>query len=331
MGAIPEQSFTVRVPAWWDDKASTCSPTTPAAKRRWRRRVTTGTCVSGRSRSRGVTEAARLRWQEAQRVTSSTSARTTASPCASARTRSSASRTACPYDVAEALSDRASCTRPAARSTVGAVLPHAAARRAGHDHGRQLDHAAVRGPVVGARRLGIVLGAQHERPAGLREHRERVRGRGQEARHELRVPAHEERHGSHRGGQEGHQGRPAEPRRVRAGDGGTGRDPVTPEQRDLFVSTIIGDRDGIVSKSAARRRASRPTSRASGRRSSRSSWADHPGGARADGLRPAPRRGRVLRPPAPFRSKDSYVKRTLLTDNPAKANLNRTIRELVAA
>ena len=32
-----------------------------------------------------------------------------------------------------------------------------------------------------------------------------------------------------------------------------------------------------------------------------------------------------------FRTKDSYVKRTLLADNPAKASLTRTIRELVAA
>ena len=32
-----------------------------------------------------------------------------------------------------------------------------------------------------------------------------------------------------------------------------------------------------------------------------------------------------------YRSKDSYVKRTLLTDNPAKANLTKTIRALVAA
>jgi hypothetical protein len=32
-----------------------------------------------------------------------------------------------------------------------------------------------------------------------------------------------------------------------------------------------------------------------------------------------------------YRSQDSYVKRTLLSDNPAKANLIKTIRECVAA
>ena len=32
-----------------------------------------------------------------------------------------------------------------------------------------------------------------------------------------------------------------------------------------------------------------------------------------------------------YRSKDSYVRRTLLADNPAKASLAKTVRELVAA
>ena len=32
-----------------------------------------------------------------------------------------------------------------------------------------------------------------------------------------------------------------------------------------------------------------------------------------------------------YRSQDSYVKRTLLTNNPAKANLANTVRQLVAA
>lgn len=107
---------------------------------------------------------------------------------------------------------------------------------------------------------------------------------------------------------------------------------VTPSQRDLFVSTIIGDRGGIVSTSAAA--SDRVKSNIEAERAKINGLffgstipEEHAltgyglflaGGEYFDHLRA-------------FRSKDSYVKRTLLTDNPAKANLAKTIREVVAA
>jgi phage/plasmid-like protein (TIGR03299 family) len=111
-----------------------------------------------------------------------------------------------------------------------------------------------------------------------------------------------------------------------------GRIPVTPEQRDLFVSTIIGDRDGIVSKSATvseRVKDNIETERAKVNSLffGKTIPVDHvltgyglhlAGVEYFDHLRN-------------YRSQDSYVKRTLLTDNPAKASLVKTIREVVAA
>jgi phage/plasmid-like protein (TIGR03299 family) len=105
---------------------------------------------------------------------------------------------------------------------------------------------------------------------------------------------------------------------------------VTPAQRDLFVSEIIGDRDGIISSSAAASK--RVKSNIERERTKVLSLfmgdtipADHTltgyglfqaGVEYFDHLRA-------------FRSQESYVKRTLLTHNPAKASLVRTVRELV--
>jgi phage/plasmid-like protein (TIGR03299 family) len=107
---------------------------------------------------------------------------------------------------------------------------------------------------------------------------------------------------------------------------------VTPQQRDLFVSTIIGDRDGVLSKNAAT--SARVKSNIEAERAKINALffgstvpEEHlltgyglflAGGEYFDHLRA-------------FRTRDSYVKRTLLTDNPAKANLAKTIREVVAA
>lgn len=107
---------------------------------------------------------------------------------------------------------------------------------------------------------------------------------------------------------------------------------VTPEQRDIFVSTIIGDRDGVVSKSATV--SDRVKNNIEAERAKinalflgqtipgahvLSAYGLHLAGVEYfDHLRA-------------YRSKDSYVKRTLLTDNPAKANLTKTIRDIVAA
>jgi phage/plasmid-like protein (TIGR03299 family) len=107
---------------------------------------------------------------------------------------------------------------------------------------------------------------------------------------------------------------------------------VTPEQRDLFVSEIIGDRDGIISKSAAastrvKNNIERERTKVLSLFMGDTIPVDHTltgyglfqaGTEYFDHLRA-------------FRSQESYVKRTLLTHNPAKASLVRTINELVAA
>jgi phage/plasmid-like protein (TIGR03299 family) len=106
---------------------------------------------------------------------------------------------------------------------------------------------------------------------------------------------------------------------------------VTPSQRDLFVSEIIGDKGGLLSANAAT--SPRVKTNIENERTKILSLFMGPtipeahkltgyglflaGGEYFDHLRA-------------YRSKDSYVKRTLLTDNPAKASLNRTIRELAA-
>lgn len=107
---------------------------------------------------------------------------------------------------------------------------------------------------------------------------------------------------------------------------------VTPGQRDLFVSTIIGDRDGILSLNAAT--SDRVKNNIEAERAKVNSlffgptipethkltgYGLHCAGVEYfDHLRN-------------FRSQETYVKRTLLSDNPAKATLVRTIRDLVAA
>lgn len=108
--------------------------------------------------------------------------------------------------------------------------------------------------------------------------------------------------------------------------------PVTPEQRDLYVSEIIGDKNGKVSNSTA---ASALVKRHVEEERTKilnlfmgttipdehklTGYGLHLAGVEYfDHLRK-------------FKSQDSYVTRCLLKDNPAKANLTRTIRELVAA
>lgn len=108
--------------------------------------------------------------------------------------------------------------------------------------------------------------------------------------------------------------------------------PVTPEQRDLFVSTIIGDRDGVISKSeaaSARVKSNIETERA--KINSLFFGTTIPEAHKLTGYGLFLAGGEYFDHLRAFRSKDSYVKRTLLTDNPAKANLSRTIREIVAA
>jgi hypothetical protein len=108
---------------------------------------------------------------------------------------------------------------------------------------------------------------------------------------------------------------------------------VSPEQRDLFVSTIVGDRkaDEIQEKDALTARAANNVERERTKVLSLfmgetipeahvlTGYGLHLAGVEYfDHLRK-------------YRSQDSYVKRTLLANSPEKTNLSRTIRELVAA
>jgi phage/plasmid-like protein (TIGR03299 family) len=107
---------------------------------------------------------------------------------------------------------------------------------------------------------------------------------------------------------------------------------VTPAQRDLFISEIIGDKGGVVSLSAST--SDRVKNNIEGERAKIGSLFFGPTIPEAHKLT-----GYGLHLAGveyfdhlrAYRSKDSYVKRTLLSDNPAKASLARTIRELVAA
>jgi phage/plasmid-like protein (TIGR03299 family) len=108
--------------------------------------------------------------------------------------------------------------------------------------------------------------------------------------------------------------------------------PVTPEQRDLFVSTIIGDRDGVVSKSATvsdRVKNNIETERA--KINSLFFGQTIPVHHQLTGYGLFLAGGEYFDHLRNYRSQDSYVKRTLLTNNPAKANLANTVRQLVAA
>jgi phage/plasmid-like protein (TIGR03299 family) len=108
--------------------------------------------------------------------------------------------------------------------------------------------------------------------------------------------------------------------------------PVTPSQRDMFVSTIIGDKGGLLS-----------TNEATSTRVKNNIEAER---AKVNGLFFGPTIPEAHTLTAyglhlagveyfdhlrAYRSQDSYVKRTLLSDNPAKVNLIKTIRECVAA
>lgn len=107
---------------------------------------------------------------------------------------------------------------------------------------------------------------------------------------------------------------------------------VTPEQRDLFVSAIIGDRDGSVSRSpVASERVKNNVETERAKVNSLFFGPTIPEAHRLTGYGLFQAGGEYFDHLRAFRSQDSYVKRTLLTDNPAKINLTRTIREVVAA
>lgn len=104
---------------------------------------------------------------------------------------------------------------------------------------------------------------------------------------------------------------------------------VTPAQRDLFVSEIIGDKGGLVSLSAAtstRVKNNIETERAKVNQLFFGATIPDEHALTGYGLWQAG--GEYFDHLRNFRSQESYVKRTLLSDNPAKASLTRTIREI---
>lgn len=111
---------------------------------------------------------------------------------------------------------------------------------------------------------------------------------------------------------------------------------VTPFQRDLFVSTIIGDPDFSVSKApdvSARVKANIETERTKvlGLFMQDPGKSTIPEAHALTGYGLFLAGGEYFDHLRPYQSGTSYVRRTLLQNNPAKAALARTIRELVKA
>jgi len=107
--------------------------------------------------------------------------------------------------------------------------------------------------------------------------------------------------------------------------------PVTPAERDLFVSTIIGERG---SRENAATASARVLNNIEGERAKVNAVflsKTMPEAHRLTGYGLFLAGTEYFDHLRNFKSKDSYVKRTLLERNPAKANLNRTIREICAA
>lgn len=106
---------------------------------------------------------------------------------------------------------------------------------------------------------------------------------------------------------------------------------VTPAQRDLFVSTIIGDHDGRVSTGAAASdRVKTNIERERAKVLSLFFGQTIPEAHQLSGYGLFQAGVEYFDHLRGYRSQESYVKRTLLTANPAKASLAKTIRELAA-
>lgn len=108
--------------------------------------------------------------------------------------------------------------------------------------------------------------------------------------------------------------------------------PVSTVQRDLFVSEIIGDRGGLVSLSTTVSDRVKSNLEAERAKINTLFFGETiPEAHKLTGYGLFLAGGEYFDHLRNYRTKDSYVKRTLLENNPAKANLSRTIRELVAA
>lgn len=111
---------------------------------------------------------------------------------------------------------------------------------------------------------------------------------------------------------------------------------VTPEQRDWFVSTIIGDRDLRVSKAdnvsqRVKDNLERERTKVLGLFMQDPAKTTIPASHALTGYGLFLAGGEYFDHLRNYRSKDSYVKRTLLNHSSEKANLRRTVMEAVAA
>ena len=104
---------------------------------------------------------------------------------------------------------------------------------------------------------------------------------------------------------------------------------VTPEQRDLFVSTIIGDKPEERAARSPRVESNLSTERA--KINALFMGPTIPDAHKLTGYGLWLAGGEYFDHKRAFRSHDSYVKRTLLSEQSAKASLAGTIRELAAA
>lgn len=108
--------------------------------------------------------------------------------------------------------------------------------------------------------------------------------------------------------------------------------PVTPDQRDWFVSTIVGDRDGRVSRGVGvTERVRDNVERERGKVLSLFMGDTIPEAHSLTGYGLFLAGGEYFDHLRNYRSQDSYVRRTLLSNNPAKANLRKTIEEALVA
>lgn len=107
---------------------------------------------------------------------------------------------------------------------------------------------------------------------------------------------------------------------------------VTPEQRDLFVSTIIGDKDEVLATSAATSTRVKNNLERERTKILRLFMGDTiPEAHKLTGYGLHLAGVEYFDHLRNYRSQDSYVKRQLLQHNPAKANLAKTIKEVAVA
>jgi len=111
---------------------------------------------------------------------------------------------------------------------------------------------------------------------------------------------------------------------------------VTPEQRDWYVSTIVGDRDGQVSRSTAasdrvKENVERERAKINALFFKVGDKATIDEAHRLTGYGLYQAGSEYFDHLRNYRSKDSYVKRTLLTASSEKGNLRRTIEEALVA